>query len=78
MAAFKQAEKQREVEGQRLYLRNILQRYMESEDHEALFPVVATCLQLTPEEVQAIRERRAQRQQRQAGLVRRLLGTLPL
>ena len=61
-------------EGERLYLRNVLQKYMETEDHETLFPVVATCLRLTPGEVDAIRERRALLLQQRRGLVRRLLG----
>ena len=32
----------REAEG--LYLRNVVKKYMETEQHEALFPVIATCM----------------------------------
>ena len=47
---------------ERLYLRNVLLRYMETEDHTAMFPVVAMCLRLTAQEVEAIHERRAKRE----------------
>ena len=37
------------------YLRTLVIRYLElEEEHEALFPALATCLQLTPEEVSRI------------------------
>ena len=42
-------------------LRNVLKRYMETEAHEQLFPVIATCLHLSQREVEEIlsgRERR--------------------
>lgn len=47
--------------GEQQYLRAVLLKYMESEDHEALFPVVAMVLKFTPEEVDGIHGRRMQR-----------------
>lgn len=49
-------------EGELLYLRNVIKRYMETEQHEALFPVIATCMRFTEEEVEAIKRDRARRQ----------------
>ena len=43
------------------YLRNVVKKYMETEQHEALFPVIATCMRFTQAEVDEIlagRERR--------------------
>jgi hypothetical protein len=76
-ASIEQSSLDREAEErERLYLRNVLQRYMETEDHETMFPVVAMCLRFTAEEVAAIRGRREQRERERrsaAGAVRRLL-----
>ena len=44
-----------------MYLRNVLKKYMETEQHEALFPVIATCMHFSQAEVEEIiagRERR--------------------
>ena len=44
-----------------MYLRNVLKKYMETEHHEALFPVIATCMRFSQSEVDEIvsgRERR--------------------
>ena len=50
--------------GERLYLRNVLLRYMETEDHETMFPVLAMCLQFTADEVSAIARKRSERERR--------------
>ena len=57
-----------------LYLRNVLLKYMETEDHETIFPVIAMCLRLTPEEVEALRERRERHNTAQRGGALRRLG----
>jgi hypothetical protein len=41
------------------YLKNIILRYMESNDHAALFPVISTVLCLSPEEIAQVNEKRA-------------------
>jgi hypothetical protein len=58
------------------YLRNVLQRYMETEDHEALFPVIAMCIRLSAEEVEAIRQKRSAAASRRAGAGGRLRSLL--
>jgi hypothetical protein len=40
------------------YLKNILVKYMETGDHESLFPVLCTILQLSPEEQLHIKQKR--------------------
>ena len=47
-------------------------RYMQTEDHEAMFPVVAMCLRLKPDEVDDIKMRRERRELDRRGTVRRL------
>ena len=61
---------------EQLYLRNVILRYMETEDHEGLFPVVAMCLRLEPAEVESVRERRHRREagHQRAGALRFLFG----
>jgi hypothetical protein len=49
----------RRVEGANLeYLKNVMVRYMETGEHEALFPVIATILQFSPAEVERVKKRR--------------------
>ena len=67
------ASTRRAQEAEQLYLRNVLLRYMETEDHTAMFPVVAMCLRLSKEEVSKIRERREERERAKGGAVRRFL-----
>ena len=57
-------EARKAEDGTRLYIRNVLLRYMENEDHETMFPVIATCMRFTPEEVSGIHDRRAEREKR--------------
>ena len=52
------------------------QRYMETEDHEALFPVIAMCIRLSAEEVEAIRQKRSAAASRRAGAGGRLRSLL--
>ena len=56
---------------ERLYLRNVLLRYMETEDHTAMFPVVAMCLKLSADEVAKIRDRREERERAKGSAVSR-------
>lgn len=55
-------------DGDMCYLRNVMKRYMETEDHEALFPVIATCMRFSPEEVEQLHANRLRRQQQVRGL----------
>ena len=57
---------------EQLYLRNVLVKYMETEDHESMFPVVATLLHLTTSEVEAVA--RAKDERSRSSLSRRLFG----
>jgi hypothetical protein len=40
------------------YLKNIIVKYMETGEHDALLPVISTILQFTPEELERINQRR--------------------
>lgn len=40
------------------YLKNIIVKYMETGEHDALLPVISTVLQFTPEEIERINQRR--------------------
>ena len=64
-----QADQMRQV-----HLRNIILKYMETEDHHSMFPVIATLLNLQPDEVAALRERREAREQARKGTLRRFFG----
>jgi hypothetical protein len=44
-----------------LYLRNVILKYMETEDHHSMFPVVATLLHLTASEVTTVARAREER-----------------
>ena len=44
-----------------LYLRNVILKYMETEDHHSMFPVVATLLHLTASEVTTVARARDER-----------------
>ena len=67
------ADQLRAEEATTTYLRNVILRYMQSEDHEAMFPVVAMVLKLGADEVADIRERRERRERESRGAVRRLI-----
>jgi len=43
------------------YLKNVIVKYIETEEHENLFPLIATMLQLSPEETQRIKKKRESR-----------------
>ena len=75
-AAQASLDEQRRVEAsEQTYLRNVLLKYMESEDHHTMFPVVATVLRFTHEEVMRIKERRERRESGRGGeVMRRLSG----
>ena len=48
-------------DAEEIYLRNVVKKYMETEQHEALFPVIATCMHFSQAEIDEIlagRERR--------------------
>ncbi len=44
--------------GNERYLKNIIVKYMETGEHDALLPVISTVLQFTPEEIERINQRR--------------------
>ena len=67
-----EAEQRRVEAADRLYLRNVLVRYMETEDHHTMFPVVAMLLKLTQEEIADLAAKRAARERERGGVVRRL------
>ena len=67
-----EAEQRRVEAADKLYLRNVLKRYMETEDHHTMFPVVAMLLKLTQEEVDDLAAKRAARERERGGVVRRL------
>ena len=62
-----EAEKREAESGERLYLRNVILRYMENEDHHTMFPVIATCLKFTQEEVAGVAEKKAKREKERRG-----------
>jgi len=54
-------ERDKKREGADLvYLKNIVIKYMTSNEHEALLPVISTLLQFSPEELQKIKQVRSQ------------------
>jgi hypothetical protein len=42
-------------DAEEMYLRNVVKKYMETEQHEALFPVIATCMHFSQAEIDEIR-----------------------
>lgn len=59
----RQLERTKKRDGANLeYLKNIVLKYMETQEHDKLLPVLTTLLQFSPEEVAKVQEARAAQQ----------------